>query len=64
MNPEHCPGCGRPNHCAQSGKQQPVPDCWCFHTQISAQALNELPDEQRHRACLCPECATAQKPHQ
>lgn len=56
---ERCPRCGQPNHCAQAGRAQAVTDCWCFHTPIPRQLLEELPAEQRGKSCLCPNCAQA-----
>ncbi|MDX5373935.1 MAG: cysteine-rich CWC family protein [Pseudomonadaceae bacterium] len=56
---QRCPSCGRPNGCAQAGREQPVTDCWCFHTPIAPEALASLPAAAREQACLCPACARA-----
>ena len=56
---EHCPRCGQPNPCTQAGRQQPVQNCWCFHTTIKRSLLDALADEQRDTTCLCPNCAAA-----
>ena len=58
-NPELCPRCGQPNHCAQSGHAQPVKDCWCFHQPLPPGALDELPAAPLDQACLCPNCLQA-----
>ncbi|MDD0842038.1 cysteine-rich CWC family protein [Pseudomonas sp. Gutcm_11s] len=56
---ERCPRCGKPNSCTQAGQEQPVQDCWCFHTPIAPQVLEELPAELRDKTCLCLNCARA-----
>ncbi|MBD9414237.1 cysteine-rich CWC family protein [Pseudomonas sp. PDM16] len=56
---DRCPRCGQPNSCAQASREQPVQDCWCFHTPIKQSALDELPAELRDQTCLCPNCARA-----
>ena len=56
---DRCPRCGQLNSCAQTGHEQPVQDCWCFHTLIKQSALDELPAELRDQTCLCPNCARA-----
>lgn len=52
-----CPRCGRSNQCAQADAEAPATHCWCFEVRVERQVLDELPDEQRDRACLCPRCA-------
>jgi len=30
--------------------------CWCNQVNISAQLLAMLPDEQKHKVCICKDC--------
>ncbi|MDD4944148.1 cysteine-rich CWC family protein [Rhodoferax sp.] len=60
--PQNCPLCGQPNQCAMeieraTGIKQPP--CWCSQTVFSADALNQIPDAARGKACLCAACASA-----
>ncbi|WP_437884394.1 cysteine-rich CWC family protein [Pseudomonas sp. LRF_L74] len=55
----HCPLCGALNTCAQSDQDEPVDDCWCFHTTVASQSLQALLPEDLDRSCLCPRCAKA-----
>jgi hypothetical protein len=52
----HCPRCGRSNRCSQADSTQPVTDCWCFHTPLPPAALDQLPEAERKRSCLCANC--------
>lgn len=56
MNAEYCPRCGQPNRCAQAGQDQPVQDCWCFHTPVEPGTLDQVPTELRGQGCLCSNC--------
>lgn len=35
--------------------------CWCFSTDVSREALDEIPDEQRGEVCLCRTCASGER---
>jgi len=52
-----CPVCGAPNECAAAQSGSFDKPCWCASVTISAATLARIPDEQRNRACLCPNCA-------
>ncbi|MDK9705549.1 MAG: cysteine-rich CWC family protein [Desulforhopalus sp.] len=56
--PNHtCPLCGKPNDCAAAKSGRLDIDCWCQHTQIDPESLALVPENLRHKACLCRECA-------
>lgn len=64
-NPEHCPLCGKANHCAMalersSGQKQPP--CWCTQATFNADLLAQIPAQAKGRACVCAACAEAATP--
>lgn len=52
---DRCPLCGEPNACGLLAGQQ---QCWCQDVQIAPAVLEEIPEAQRNRQCLCRACAT------
>ena len=56
IDSNRCPLCGQPNQCA-IGAGLPPESCWCMQTPVSPDALAQLPDEARGKACICPVCA-------
>ena len=52
-----CPLCGKPNGCLAAQEGHLDIDCWCRHAQINPDSIARIPDELRHKACLCRECA-------
>ena len=57
-----CPLCNQPNTCAmelQKATGQPQPPCWCTQVDFRREALAQLPEPARGRACICRNCATA-----
>lgn len=56
IDTSRCPLCGQPNQCAISAGLPPE-SCWCMQTPVSQDALAQLPDEARGKACICPVCA-------
>jgi hypothetical protein len=53
---KHCPLCGEENICAVSmGKT--IEECWCNNENISAMAINEIPESEKFKRCLCQACA-------
>jgi len=33
--------------------------CWCFEVEIPRELLDQIPEDRRRQACLCPNCAGA-----
>ncbi|WP_421924442.1 cysteine-rich CWC family protein [Paenibacillus luteus] len=31
-------------------------NCWCFYEKFPQELLQQLPDEQRGKACICKSC--------
>ncbi|WP_220804719.1 cysteine-rich CWC family protein [Pseudomonas sp. NCCP-436] len=58
---QRCPLCQRSNQCSLAAGREDLP-CWCFEVQVSPDALAQLSEAQRNRACLCPDCASAARP--
>jgi hypothetical protein len=56
-----CPVCGRPNRCALADGAASATACWCADVRIAPEALRRIPAGLRGRACLCPDCAAAQR---
>lgn len=53
-----CPLCGGPNAC---GLAEGNVKCWCFSVSIAKEALAQVPEEARDKACLCRCCATGKR---
>ncbi|HPA16105.1 MAG TPA: cysteine-rich CWC family protein [Verrucomicrobiae bacterium] len=56
IDPGICPLCGGPNQCVHVG---PVPrkgPCWCAAVVFPQELLDIVPDEAKHRACICRRC--------
>ncbi len=62
---QHCPLCGQPNQCAMeveraTGIKQPP--CWCTQVTFTAALLEQIPESQRAKACVCAACAAKANP--
>lgn len=54
IDERRCLLCNEINHCgADKG------DCWCFHTEIPIALLEQIPVEERGKACICKKCVEA-----
>ena len=56
VDPELCPLCGEPNQCLLAAGAHSNQECWCFHVRFPASLLERVPEEARHRACICQQC--------
>jgi len=55
-----CVNCGQPNSCAvASGKA--IAGCWCNSASVSKTALDNIPESEKLKRCLCPACATVKE---
>ena len=43
---------------AGEGQAQATP-CWCTQVKFSAELLQRVPQEARHKACICQACVQA-----
>jgi hypothetical protein len=62
VDPTRCPLCGAANTCAMEREREtgrPQPPCWCTQVDFGADLLARIPEDARHKACLCPACAAA-----
>jgi Cysteine-rich CWC len=57
---DKCPLCGEDNQCAMAAGKPPE-TCWCMTTEISAAALEALPESERGVRCICPGCANDER---
>jgi len=56
VNPARCPFCGEVNECQLCATNLFQGPCWCFGVQMPAALLARVPEEFRHRACVCRHC--------
>lgn len=56
---ERCPLCGGPNHCRLGTPVPGLGACWCMAVEVPTELLALVPENQRHRACLCHNCVTS-----
>ncbi|PUE45685.1 hypothetical protein B9Z47_15510 [Limnohabitans sp. 2KL-1] len=66
VDPCRCPLCGQSNACAMAlasatikAEAASAPPCWCTRVQFSADLLQQVPEEARHKACICAACVAA-----
>lgn len=50
-----CPICHQENHCAMVAGKDPA-TCWCHHTAVPQQLLEQIPPENRGISCVCKDC--------
>ncbi len=63
--PQHCPLCGRLNHCAMAGATTvAVNSCWCHKVTIPEGLLRQLPKAMRCKACICQRCVDEYNRHE
>ena len=56
FNPGACPLCGGDNRCQLCSPAAYKGACWCARVEVPAELLEQVPEEQRNRACICPDC--------
>jgi len=56
FNPAECPLCGGDNDCQLCAPVAYKGQCWCAHEDMPAELLARVPDNLRHRACICRAC--------
>jgi len=57
---DKCPLCDSDNLCAIAAGR-PADSCWCVQADISAIALNALPESERGVRCICPTCGKRER---
>jgi len=50
-----CPICGKPNNCARV-RDPNASDCWCSKQKFPKSIFDQIPDDQRRKACICRDC--------
>jgi hypothetical protein len=55
----NCPLCGEPNHCGIKAVKEDQTNCWCFFEKFPQELLQQLPDGQRGKSCICKSCLDA-----
>ncbi|OBZ15959.1 cysteine-rich CWC family protein [Bacillus sp. FJAT-26390] len=55
----NCPICGKPNECGIKAVQEEAADCWCFRENFPKSLLQQVPEADRNKACICKSCAMA-----
>jgi hypothetical protein len=56
FNPAQCPLCGGDNHCLLCAPVAYKGQCWCVQEDLPAELLARVPENLRHRACICRAC--------
>ena len=54
LDPARCPLCGAANSCAIAARSEAP--CWCLTVEVPQEAIAQLPEAVRDKACLCPGC--------
>lgn len=49
-----CPLCGRANDCGMV--KSPDKPCWCTNEVFPKELLEQVPEELKHKACICYRC--------
>lgn len=55
-NPSLCPLCGGSNDCQLCSDAPVKGPCWCANVEIPDALLARVPENLRHRACICRRC--------
>jgi prepilin-type processing-associated H-X9-DG protein/prepilin-type N-terminal cleavage/methylation domain-containing protein len=55
-DPGQCPLCGAANECQLGSPAAPKGACWCAQVEIPEALLARVPENLRHRACICRPC--------
>ena len=56
FNPAVCPLCGGANACQLCSPVAFKGECWCAHEELAPELLARVPENLRHRACICRSC--------
>lgn len=56
FNPAVCPLCGGGNECQLCSSAAYKGQCWCADEEVPAGLLARVPENFRHRACICRSC--------
>ena len=56
-DPNRCPLCGGANECQLCSPAAHKGPCWCASAEMPAELLARVPENLRHRACICRPCA-------
>ena len=56
FNPAACPLCGGANECQLCSPATYKGRCWCADAEISPELQARVPENFRHRACICKNC--------
>ena len=56
IDPSQCPLCGGPNACQLCSLDTHKGPCWCASVEMPAALLAQVPEQLRHRACICQKC--------
>ena len=56
FNPAKCPLCGGANRCQLATTVAYKGPCWCMDVEMPAELLARVPENFRHRACICRDC--------
>ena len=56
FNPADCPLCGLANQCQLCAPVAYKGQCWCARVEMPAELLARVPENFRHRACICRPC--------
>ena len=56
LNPAACPLCGGPNGCLLCASVAGKEPCWCVGVKMPDELLTRVPENFRHRACVCRAC--------
>jgi prepilin-type N-terminal cleavage/methylation domain-containing protein len=56
FNPAACPLCGGANECQLCSPAAYKGRCWCAHEEFAPELLARVPENFRHRACICKPC--------
>lgn len=59
LDPALCPLCAKPNDCRLCSSSAGKGPCWCERAEMPGELLARVPDELRHRACICRDCVDA-----
>lgn len=56
----NCPLCDQPERCGNP-EADPGKPCWCYSAGFPKEIFELIPEGQRRKACICPDCLAAFK---
>jgi len=58
-SPDLCPICHKDNRCGNLSDCGSSTNCWCRSPEIkfSDKLLNQIPNDEKNKACICKACA-------